>query len=131
MFKVRREGVLIPRHAMWAGMVRGHLCVIETRDTELLRVTRVATIEQREPHAVVLGPLFDALLVSSSCAFEIRVRTKSPKRRRSRSNARTCHRSPLSASATGTKSRLEAPEVSDRYDTLTAHFGTHGSGQRR
>ena len=65
VFKVRREGVLIPRHDMWAGMVRGHLCVLETRDRELQRGSRVATIEQREPHAVLLGPLFDALLITA------------------------------------------------------------------
>ena len=65
MFKVRREGVLIPRHLMWSGMVRGHLCVIEQRDLELGRNTRVATIEQREPHVVLLGPLLDAKLVTA------------------------------------------------------------------
>ena len=39
--------------------------MLETLDTELCRVTRVATIEQRDPHAIVLGPLFDALLVTA------------------------------------------------------------------
>ena len=65
VFKVRRDGVLTPRHVMWSGMVRGHLCVLEQRDIELGRYTRVATIEQREPNAVLLGPLFDAKLVTA------------------------------------------------------------------
>ena len=65
VFKLRNTGVLIPRHVMWSGMVRGHLCVLEVRDAELGRVSRVGTIEQRDPHAVVLGPLFDATLVSA------------------------------------------------------------------
>jgi hypothetical protein len=65
VFKVRNAGVLIPRHVMWAGMVRGHLCVVERHDVELNRVTRVATIEQPDPHAVLLGPMFDAALVTA------------------------------------------------------------------
>ena len=65
VFRVRKEGALLPRHVMWSGMVKGHLCVTERHDVELSRTTRVATIESRDPQEVLLGPLFDAVLVSA------------------------------------------------------------------
>lgn len=62
---VRKAGILIPRHVLWSAVVRGHLCVSERHDAELNRITRVATIEQGDPHKVLLGPMLDAALVSA------------------------------------------------------------------
>jgi len=64
VYPVRREGRLIPRHAMWAGRVRGDLFVIEVRDAELNRSVRVATIVANDPHRELLPPLLDATLVA-------------------------------------------------------------------
>jgi hypothetical protein len=64
VYPMRREGRLIPRHAMWAGRVRGDLFVIEVRDTELNRSVRVATIVANDPHRELLPPLLDATLVA-------------------------------------------------------------------
>jgi hypothetical protein len=63
-WKCRHEGRLLPRHVMWAGRSQGELYVREKYDTELARHVRVATLEVGEGHKVVLGPLFDAVLVA-------------------------------------------------------------------
>ena len=63
-FKCRQEGRLLPRHVMWAGRTQGDLHVREQYDSELSRHVRVATLEVGDAHKVVLGPLFDAVLVS-------------------------------------------------------------------
>ncbi len=61
---MRREGRLIPRHAMWAAKVRGDLFVIEVRDAELNRSVRVAKIVAGDSHRELLPPLLDATLAA-------------------------------------------------------------------
>jgi hypothetical protein len=63
-WKCRHEGRLLPRHVMWSGRAQGELYVREKYDAELSRHLRVATLEARDGHKVVLGPLLDVILVS-------------------------------------------------------------------
>jgi hypothetical protein len=67
-FKViplRREGKLIPRHAIWSGQVIGDLYVAEERDIELNRAVRIANIVQPSTRAQLLPSLHDAILVAA------------------------------------------------------------------
>jgi hypothetical protein len=62
---LRREGKLIPRHAIWSGQVTGDLYVVEVRDVELNRAVRIANVVQPTTHAKLLPSLHDAILIAA------------------------------------------------------------------
>jgi len=67
VYRVRREGMLLPRHVIWSTRVRGDLYVTEAYDEELKRTVRVATVkagEGFEQKDLVL-PLLDVTLISA------------------------------------------------------------------
>jgi hypothetical protein len=66
VYRLRREGRLLPRHSMWTTKVVGHLCVDEIRDKELSRHVRFARLDLT-PGVPLLGvpTLHNATLVSA------------------------------------------------------------------
>ena len=65
VYCLRKEGVLVPRHILWCGMVRGQLFIFEQHDAELNRAVRTAVIRRDLMGPVLLGPLSDAAIVSA------------------------------------------------------------------
>jgi hypothetical protein len=64
VYRLRKEGKLLPHHLRWAGAVRGDLYVKEEHDDELNRVIKMATIVDPTGHKVLLKPLHDVVLIS-------------------------------------------------------------------
>lgn len=68
VYRVRRDGNLLPRHLMWANRVRGDLYVTEIHDEELKRTVRVAKVLAPGTSTVEPGlvpPLLDVTIVSA------------------------------------------------------------------
>jgi hypothetical protein len=68
VYRVRRDGNLLPRHVMWSNRVRGDLYVIEVHDDELKRTVKVAKVIAPDAGTADPGlvpPLLDATLVSA------------------------------------------------------------------
>jgi hypothetical protein len=55
IFRLRKEGKLVPHHLRWAGAVRGNLYVKEEHDDELNRATKMATIIEPASHKVLIN----------------------------------------------------------------------------
>jgi hypothetical protein len=64
VFRLRKEGKLLPHHLRWAGAVRGDLYVKEKHDDELNRVTKMATIIEPASRKVLIKALHDVMLLS-------------------------------------------------------------------
>jgi|KBSMisStaDraftv2_1062788.scaffolds.fasta_scaffold271741_3 hypothetical protein len=64
VFRLRKEGKLLPHHLRWSGVVRGDLYVREEHDNELNRFIRKATMIDPSSHKALGRPQLDVMLIS-------------------------------------------------------------------